>query len=133
MSQNIDERNSIQSYKSIATYAGVGITTALTTVLISEKVGMNYSVVTLIICVIAFALMSPASFKLKERYHAESEETFTIRKMLSYLVRNKYLLIYYLGNFFYAALNIGNAFTLYVSYYLFNSAATTLPITSCPR
>ncbi len=126
MSQSIDERNTIQSYKSIATYAGVGITTALTTVLISEKVGMNYGMITTIICVIAFALMTPASFKLKERYHAESEETFTIRKMLSYLVRNKYLLIYYLGNFFYAALNIGNAFTLYVSYYLFNSALFSL-------
>ena len=126
MSQSIDERNSIQSYKSIATYAGVGITSTLTTVLISEKVGMNYGMITLIISVIAFALMSPASFKLKERYHAESEETFTIRKMLSYLVKNKYLLIYYVGIFFYSALNIGNAFTLYVSYYLFNSALFSL-------
>lgn len=126
MSQSIDERNTIQSYKSIATYAGVGITSTLTTVLISEKVGMNYGVIAVIICIIAFALMSPASFKLKERYHAESEETFTIRKMFSYLVKNKYLLIYYVGIFFYSALNIGNAFTLYVSYYLFNSALFSL-------
>lgn len=126
MSQSIDERNSIQSYKSIATYAGVGITSTLTTVLISEKVGMNYGMIATIICVVAFALMTPASFKLKERYHAESEETFTIRKMLSYLVKNKYLLIYYVGIFFYSALNIGNAFTLYVSYYLFNSALFSL-------
>ena len=41
MSQSVDERNSIQSLKSIATYAGVGITSTLSTVLISEKVGMN--------------------------------------------------------------------------------------------
>ena len=122
MSQSIDERNTIQSYKSIATYAGVGLTSTLTTVLISEKVGVNYGVITVIICVMAFALMMPASFKLKERYHAEAEETFTIRRMFSYLFRNKYLLIYYVGIFFYSALNIGNAFTLYVSYYLFNSA-----------
>ena len=122
MTQSVDERNSIQSYKSIATYAGVGITSTLTTVLISEKVGIGYGVITTIICIMAFALMLPASFKLKERFHAESEETFTIRRMLSYLVKNKYLLIYYVGLFFYSALNIGNAFTLYVSYYLFNSA-----------
>ncbi len=126
MSQSIDERNSIQSYKSIATYAGVGITSTLTTVLISEKVGMNYGMITLIISVMAFALMSPASFKLKERFHTESEETFTIRSMFSYLFKNKYLLIYYLGLFFYSALSIGNAFTLYVSYYLFNSALFSL-------
>ena len=122
MSQSIDERNSIQSYKSIATYAGVGVTSTLTTVLISEKVGLNYGSITVIICLMAFALMMPASFKLKERFHAEAEETFTIRLMFSYLFKNKYLLIYYVGIFFYSALNIGNAFTLYVSYYLFNSA-----------
>lgn len=122
MSQSIDERNTIQSYKSIATYAGVGITSTLATVLVSEKVGMNYGMISIIICVIAFGLMSPASFKLKERFHAESEETFTIRSMFSYLFKNKYLFIYYLGLFFYSALSIGNAFTLYVSYYLFNSA-----------
>ena len=122
MSQSVDERNTVQSLKSIATYAGVGITSTLSTVLISEKVGMNYGMISAIICIMAFALMLPASFKLKERFHAEEEETFTIRRMFSYLFKNKYLLIYYLGIFLYSSLSIGNAFTLYVSYYLFNSA-----------
>ena len=122
MSQSVDERNSIQSLKSIATYAGVGITSTLSTVLVSEKVGMNYGMISVIICVMAFGFMLPASFKLKERFKGETEETFTIRKMFSYLFKNKYLLIYYLGLFFYSSLSIGNAFTLYVSYYLFNSA-----------
>lgn len=126
MSQSIDERNAIQSYKSIATYIGVGITSTLTTVFISAEVGLGYGIISVIICLMAFALMMPASFKLKERYHAESEETFTIRRMMSYLFKNKYLLIYYVGIFFYSALNIGNAFTLYVSYYLFNSALFSL-------
>ena len=128
MSQSVDERNSIQSYKSISTYAGVGVTSTLTTVLVSEKVGMNYSVITVIICIMAFALMLPASFKLKERFHAESEETFTIRRMFSYLFKNKYLLIYYLGIFFYSSLSIGNAFNLYVSYYLFHSALFSIVV-----
>ena len=126
MSQSVDERNSIQSYKSIYTYIGVGITSTLSTILVSEKVGMNYGMISIIICVIAFALMSPASFKLKERFSTESEEKFTIRSMFSYLVKNKYLFIYYLGIFFYSSLSIGNAFTLYVSYYLFNSALFSL-------
>ncbi len=128
MSQSIDERNTIQSYKSIATYAGVGITSTLSTVLISEKVGMNYGTITVLICVMALAFMLPASFKLKERFHAEAEETFTIRRMFSYLFKNKYLLIYYLGIFFYSSLSIGNAFTLYVSYYLFRSALFSLVV-----
>ena len=128
MSQSIDERNTIQSYKSIATYAGVGITSTLSTVLISEKVGMNYGSITVIICIMAFAFMLPASFKLKERFRAEEEETFTIGRMFSYLFKNKYLLIYYLGLFFYSALSIGNAFTLYVSYYLFRSALFSIVV-----
>ncbi len=128
MSQSIDERNTIQSYKSIATYAGVGITSTLSTVLISEKVGMNYGTITVLICVMALAFMLPASFKLKERFHAEAEETFTVRRMFSYLFKNKYLLIYYLGIFFYSSLSIGNAFTLYVSYYLFHSALFSLVV-----
>lgn len=128
MSQSVDERNTIQSIKSIATYAGVGLTSTLATVLVSEKVGMNYGAISAIICVLAFGLMSPASFKLKERFHAEAEETFTIRRMFSYLFKNKYLLIYYLGIFFYSALNIGNAFTLYVSYYLFKSSLFSLVV-----
>jgi Na+/melibiose symporter-like transporter len=89
-------------------------------------VGVGYNVITVIISAMAFALMMPASFKLKERYSAEAEETFTLRRMFSYLFKNKYLLIYYLGVFFYSALNIGNAFTIYVSYYLFNSALFSL-------
>ena len=126
MSQSIDERNTIQSYKSITTYIGVGITSTLTTVLVSEKVGMNYGLITVIICAMAFGFMLPASFRLQERFHAESEEQFSIRKMFAYLGKNKYLLIYYLGLFFYSALNIGNAFNLYVSYFLFHSALFSL-------
>ena len=128
MSQSIDERNTIQSLKSIATYAGVGVTSTLTTILISENVGMGYGMITLIISVLAFLLMTPASFKLKERFHSESEESFSIKSMLVYLAKNKYLLIYYVGLFFYSALNIGNAFTLYVSYYLFHSTLFSLVV-----
>ena len=69
-----DERNTIQSLKSIATYAGVGVTSTLANFLISEKVGFSYGTITVIICVMAFALMLPASFKLKERFNAENEE-----------------------------------------------------------
>ena len=128
MSQNLDERNSIQSYKSIWTYIGVGITSTLTTVLVSEKVGMNYGMISVILCILAFALMIPASFKLKERFHAESEESFTLKRMFSYLFKNKYLLIYYSGLFFYSSLNVGNAFNLYVSYYLFHSALFSIVV-----
>ncbi len=128
MTNNLDERNTVISYKSIWTYIGVGSTTVVATVLVSEKIGAGYSVVAVVLCVMAFATMQPASFKLKERYHSPSEETFTVRAMFKYLVHNKYLLIYYLGYFFYAALNIQGSLNLYVSYYLFNDSLFSLVV-----
>lgn len=128
MTNSLDERNTVISYKSIWTYIGVGITTVVATVLVSENVGASYSVVSVVLCVLAFATMEPASFKLKERYHSAEEENFTVRAMFRYLVHNKYLLIYYLGYFFYAALNIQSTMNLYVSYYLFNNSLFSLVV-----
>lgn len=128
MTNNLDERNTVISYKSIWTYIGVGVTSLFATVLISEKVGASYSVVAVVLCVLAYATMQPASFKLKERYKSAEEDNFTIRSMFTYLFHNKFLLIYYLGYFFYAALNIQGALNLYVSYYLFNNSLFSLVV-----
>lgn len=128
MTNNLDERNTVISYKSIWTYVGVGITTVVATVFGSEKVGLSYSVIAVILCVMAYATMQPASFTLRERYKSTDEENFTVRSMFRYLFHNKYLLIYYLGYFFYAALNIQSALNLYVSYYLFNNSLFSLVV-----
>lgn len=130
MTNNLDERNTVISYKSIWAYVGVGVSTVLATVLVSENVGLNYSIVAIILCVMAFATMLPASYNLKERYHSVDEDNFTVRAMFRYLFHNKYLLIYYLGYFFYAALNIQSALNLYVSYYLFNNSLFSLVVTA---
>ena len=68
--------------------------------------------------------MIPLCFAGKERnYHGElEEEAFSIKRMLTYLVHNKYLLIYYLGYLFANGLMTNNALALFVSYYLFGSA-----------
>lgn len=128
MSNNLDERNTVISYKSIWTYIGVGATSLIATVLISEKVGASYSLVAIILCVMAYVTMQPASFKLKERYKSTEEEAFTIRRMFTYLFHNKYLFIYYLGYFFYASLEVNNALNLYVSYYLFKNSLFSLVV-----
>ena len=51
--------------------------------------------------------------------------------MLSYLFRNKYLLIYYIGFFFYSAANISASLNLFVSYYLFNDTLFSLVVGAC--
>ena len=125
MTDNIDERNSMMSYKSI--WGGVGgfLSPAVVAFLVSEKVGSNYTVAVIICAAVAFITMLPACFKLKERYVPVEEESFSIKKMFSYLFHNKYLLLYYIGFFFYSSVNYVTALNLLASYYLFHDAMFT--------
>ncbi len=131
MTRNLEERSSLLSYKSIWGGVGIAFITVAGTVLVSEHVGMSYSVVGAATAVFAFVTMLPVLFKLRERHVPQEEEAFTIRRMLSYLFKNKYLLIYYLGFFFYSAANISGALNLLVSYYLFNDSLFSLVVGAC--
>ncbi len=131
MTRNLGERSSMLSYKSI--WAGVGIVfiTVMGTVLVSEHVGLGYGWVGLAVAIFSFATMLPVLKTLQERHVPAEEESFTIRRMFSYLVKNKYLLIYYIGFFFYSAANISGALNLFVSYYLFNDTLFSLVVGAC--
>ena len=129
ITENLDERTSMLSYKSIYGGAGAGFCTLIGTVLISEHVGSDFSVIAIIIGVTAAITMLPVAFKAKERAPVVQTEEFTVRKMFKYLVTNKYLLIYYLGFFFYSSLNVSANMTLFVSFYLFHDSLFSLIIT----
>lgn len=128
MTKNLNERNCMMSYKSIWGGVGTAITTLLANVLVSEKVNLNYSVVTVIICVVSVLTMVPVLFTIKERYVSVEEEAFTISRMFKYLFKNKYLLIYYIGFFFYSAFNVSASFNLFVSYYIFKNELFSLVV-----
>ena len=129
ITENLDERTSMLSYKSIYGGAGAGFCTLIGTVLISEHVGSDFSIIAIIIGVTAAITMLPVAFKAKERAPVVQTEEFTVRKMFQYLVTNKYLLIYYLGFFFYSSLNVSANMTLFVSFYLFHDSLFSLIIT----
>lgn len=129
ITENLDERTSMLSYKSIYGGAGAGFCTLIGTVLISEHVGSDFSVIAIILGVTAAITMLPVAFKAKERAPVVQTEEFTVRKMFKYLVTNKYLLIYYLGFFFYSSLNVSANMTLFVSFYLFHDSLFSLIIT----
>ena len=128
MSENIDERNSIISYKQIWSGVGSGVALILGTVLVGEQVKLNYTVVAIICAVFAIITMIPACFKLEERFGGDRDEDFTLKKMFSYLVQNKYLLIYYIGYFFYSSANVSGSLNLFVSFYLFNNSQFSLVV-----
>lgn len=121
MTNRLDERTALQSYKSIWAGAGSGLSTVLGTILVNQQIGASYSVVALVCSTVAFAVMIPICAKGKERYSGENDESFTLKSMFTYLFSNKYLLIYYIGYFFYSAANVSGALTLFVSYYLFHN------------
>ena len=124
MTDNINERNTLMSLGRLFSGAGMGLSGMLCTLLVSEKVGLSFSPTVILLSVLGLLFMIPLCFVGKERnYHGElGDEAFSIKRMLMYLVRNKYLLIYYLGYLFANGLMTGNALSLFVSYYLFGSA-----------
>lgn len=128
MSENIDERNTISSYKQIWSGVGSGFALIAGTVLVSEYIKLNYTVVAIVCAVFAIITMIPACFKLEERFGGERDEEFTLKKMFSYLMQNKYLLIYYLGYFFYSSANVSGSLNLFVSFYLFNNSQFSLVV-----
>ncbi len=126
MTDNLDERNTVLSYKSIWGGVGSGVALILATVLVSEQVKLNYTVVAICCAVFALITMAPACFKLEERYVGDQDEEFTLKKMFSYLIHNKYLLIYYSGYFFYSGANVAAALNLFAAFYLFHNSQLSL-------
>ncbi len=127
MTERIDERTSLLSYKSIWSGIGAGIATIVATVVVGENVGMSFGLAAIIIAVFSFAVMIPVNFNVQERITAsEDEEKFTMKRMFRYLFKNKYLLIYYLGYLFHAGFGVSGSLMLLVSYYMFHNSQFSL-------
>lgn len=126
MTSNIEERNTILSLKGITGGVGSALTTVLVTVLISEFVGLGYGWISVIVAVVAMATMFPVCYKCEERNKTIDEEQFTVKRMLKYLISNKYLLIYYIGYIFYSGAQTYTALHLITAYYIFNNTLASL-------
>ena len=126
MTSNIEERNTILSLKGITGGVGSALTTVLVTVLISEYIGLGYGFVSVIVAAVAMATMFPVCKHCQERNKTVDEEQFTVRRMLRYVVSNKYLLIYYIGYIFYSGAQTYNALHMIMAYYIYNNSLASL-------
>ena len=125
MTTNIEERNSVLSYKSIS--GGIG--SALTFVLVNTlntSFGISFGVISIMIAVVAFATMFPVCKNCQERYEGTDEEQFTMKRMFQYLFKNKYLLIFYIGYLFYSGAQTYNSLQPIFAYYIYGDALLTL-------
>lgn len=126
MTGNIEERNTILSLKGITGGIGSALTTVLVTLLISEFIGLNYGAVSIIVAAVAIATMFPICKHCQERNKSAEEEQFSVRKMLRYVVSNKYLLIYYIGYIFYSGAQTYNALHMIMAYYIYENSLASL-------
>ena len=126
MTSNIEERNTILSLKGITAGVGMALTTVLVTVLISEFIGLGYGPVSIIVAIIAMVTMFPVCKHCKERNKSVDEEQFTVRRMLKYVMSNKYLLIYYIGYIFYSGAQTYNALHMITAYYIYDNSLASL-------
>lgn len=124
MTDNLQERNTLLSVNRIFSGGGVLIYGIVLPLLISERVGMSASWAVAVLSIFSALTMVPLSVNCKERNYKIEEEpdSFSPRQMLSYLGKNKYLLIYYGGYCATDALKTSGAVTLFVSFYLFGDA-----------
>ena len=126
MSNNIEERNSILSVKGLTAGIGVALASVIVPALVSEDVGVSYGVSSILIAVIAAATMLPLVFVTKERTQGTDEEQFTVRRMLKYVVSNKYLLVYYLGYLFFSGAQTYNSMHQIFAYYIYKDSLASL-------
>ena len=126
MTGNIEERNTILSLKGITGGIGSALTTVLVTLLISEYIGLGYGFVSIIVAVIAMATMFPICKYCQERNKSADETQFTVRKMIEYVISNKYLLIYYIGYIFFSGAQTYNALHMIMAYYIYENSLASL-------
>lgn len=126
MTSNIEERNTILSLKGVTGGIGSALTTVLVTILISEFIGLNYGWVSIIVAIVAAATMFPVCSKCEERNKSIDEEQFTVRRMIKYVISNKYLLIYYVGYIFYSGAQTYNALHMILAYYIYENSLASL-------
>ncbi len=131
MTDNLQERNTLLSVNRIFSGMGGAIYSVVLTWLISETVGLSATMAVALLAIFSALTMVPACIFCKERNYKpeEQEESFSLKQMLSYLGKNKYLLIYYGGYCATDGLKTSTAVSLFAAYYLFGSANFNILLT----
>lgn len=90
---NVDERNGLLAKSRLFAIAGL-LVVSIIIIPLSENLGWTKAA--LVIVAVGLTLMNLVRFTLKEK-HRTANSGVTVGKIISYLIHNKYLLIYYLG------------------------------------
>ncbi|WDV44377.1 glycoside-pentoside-hexuronide (GPH):cation symporter [Clostridiaceae bacterium M8S5] len=137
MTDNPNERNTLIAIGQFSTGIA-GVFAGILLAPIIDSAGWTPAV--LMVMVIAFVVMMPIRFTVKERVVAERKNKLTVKMLFTSIIKNKYLLVLYSGIIFKGALNLGlTVSTYFVKYNLGNlklmgilSLTTILPLIVLP-
>ncbi len=124
MTNSQSERTELMAKSRITSYSGALLVLIAGYVLPSEMVGMSFTTISYLIVAIAFVTMIWLCIYGREHLVGDrtKEKTYTMRQMLRYIVKNKYLLIFFGGLFFFTGLNTAQSVLQFATFYLFDSA-----------
>lgn len=126
MTSHIEERNTILSLK--GTFGGIGsaVPTVIVAIFTSKFLDLGFNVVAIVIAIGAIFTMMPVCKYCQERHQTIDEEQFTVRRMIKYVIHNKYLLVYYIGYIFYSGAQTYNALHIILAYYIYENSLASL-------
>jgi sugar (glycoside-pentoside-hexuronide) transporter len=110
---NVEERNGLLAKSRLFAITGLLVVSVII-IPLSGKLGWTKAA--LVISAISMTLMNLVRFTLKEKHHTANTDV-TVGKIVSYLIHNKYLLIYYLGITLWLGLSTGLAAINYFAIY----------------
>lgn len=119
-----EERTDLMAKSRIFAYLGTLTVLGMGFVLPSEAVGMSFTTISQIVVALAFVTMLWLCIFCKEHMLADrsKDKSYSIRQMLSYLAKNKYLLIFFGGLTCIHGLNTAQSVLQFATFYLFDSA-----------
>lgn len=119
MSNNLKERNTMLANGRLFAIIAILI---ISSAAISGAQGIGWGPTAIIVAVVSCILMTFSRFNIKERFRVESQN-ITIKKIISYMAHNNYLLIYYLSLTILFALNTGQSAVNYFIIYNLGNAS----------
>ncbi len=135
ITDNQEERTRIIAYRYYPLILIGLLVSVMSTVLISEKVGVPIGLVVPAMLIFVIPSVIPILFNVKEHNprqikEAGSDKKYTFRDMLQYLKSNKYLTILVSGSLILGVFSTGSSVSIFSSYYLFHSATFALVYTA---
>ncbi|MDR2822337.1 MAG: MFS transporter [Acholeplasmatales bacterium] len=123
MTTNQDERTKIMSNGRLL--GGLGYNFAFAAVPLingflrdSVKISFTWELTVILFSLLSFIMMIPICFHGKERTKPESVKPISFKEMGVYMLKNKYLLLFYLSYIIVGVFGIGGSLTIYVGRYL---------------